>query len=147
MSKTAIVYASVHHGNTKKIVDAIAQECEGVELIDAAKVTDKDMLSYDAIGFASGIYYGKFHQSVLNFAGVNLPQGKKVFFICTYGGKENYASIEETVAQKRAVVIGRFGAKGYDTYGPFKIVGGLCKGHPDEQEIKAAVDFYKGLDL
>ena len=31
--KTAIVYASVHHGNTKKIIDAIAKENE-VELID-----------------------------------------------------------------------------------------------------------------
>jgi flavodoxin len=24
----AIVYASVHHGNTKKVVEAIAKECE-----------------------------------------------------------------------------------------------------------------------
>lgn len=31
--KTAIVYASVHYGNTKKIIDAIAKENE-VELID-----------------------------------------------------------------------------------------------------------------
>ena len=35
--KTAIVYASVHHGNTKKLVEAIAAQAEGVTLIDAAK--------------------------------------------------------------------------------------------------------------
>lgn len=32
----AIIYASVHHGNTQKVVEAIAKECE-VELIDATK--------------------------------------------------------------------------------------------------------------
>jgi len=31
--KTAIVYASVHHGNTKKIIDEIAKTND-VELID-----------------------------------------------------------------------------------------------------------------
>ena len=32
--KTAIVYASVHHGNTKKLLDEISKQCE-VDLIDA----------------------------------------------------------------------------------------------------------------
>ena len=56
--KTAIVYASVHHGNTKKIVDEIAKAQE-VELVDATQMKEKDLSGYDLIGFASGIYYGK----------------------------------------------------------------------------------------
>ena len=32
--KTVIIYASVHHGNTKKLVERIAEKC-GVDLIDA----------------------------------------------------------------------------------------------------------------
>lgn len=35
--KTAIIYASVHHGNTKKIIDEIAKSNE-VDLIDATQV-------------------------------------------------------------------------------------------------------------
>ena len=35
--------------------------------------------------------------------------------------------------------------KGYDTFGPFKLVGGIAKGHPDEEDMKNAVDFVKGL--
>jgi flavodoxin len=36
----AIIYASVHHGNTKKVVEAIAKEC-GVELIfERQKISD-----------------------------------------------------------------------------------------------------------
>ena len=42
-------------------------------------------------------------------------------------------------------VIGKFGCKGYDTFGPFKLVGGIAKGHPDEEDIKNAVEFVKGL--
>ena len=34
--KTVIVYASVHHGNTKKLVEKIAEKCK-VDLIDAVQ--------------------------------------------------------------------------------------------------------------
>ena len=142
--KKAIIYASVHHGNTEKLVKSIAEECQ-VDLIDAVKQPDADLSSYDMIGFASGIYFSKFHQSLLGFAEKNLPDDKKVFLICTYGGSANYKSIEQILDKKRSKVIGKFGCKGYDTFGPFKLVGGIAKGHPDEEDIKNAVEFVKGL--
>ena len=76
--RTAIVYASVHHGNTEKLVKRIAEECQ-VNLIDAVKQPDADLSSYDMIGFASGIYFSRFHQSILEFAEKNLPDDKKIF--------------------------------------------------------------------
>jgi flavodoxin len=141
----AIVYASIHHGNTKKVVEAIAKECE-VELIDATQIKEADLSKYDAVGFASGIYYSKFHQAVLNFAAVNLYENAKVFFISTYGGNGSFKSIEAIAKRKNAVEIGRFSCKGYDTFGPFKLVGGLAKGHPDETDLDNAVAFIKGLE-
>ena len=51
--RTAIVYASVHHGNTEKLVKRIAEECQ-MDLIDAVKQPDADLSSYDMIGFVSG---------------------------------------------------------------------------------------------
>ena len=54
--RKAIVYASVHHGNTEKIVKGISEECQ-VDLIDAVKQPDADLSSYDMIGFASGIFF------------------------------------------------------------------------------------------
>ena len=62
--RTAIVYASVHHGNTEKLVKRIADECQ-FSLIDAVKQPNADLSSYDMIGFASEIYFSKFHQSLL----------------------------------------------------------------------------------
>ena len=142
--KTAIVYASVHHGNTKKIVEDIAKD-QNVDLVDATQVKEKDLSEYDAIGFASGIYYGKFHQTVLNFAAINLPQEKKVFLICTHGGSATFQSMEAILEGKNAKLIGKFSCKGYDTYGPLKLVGGIAKGHLDEKDLTTAVEFYKGI--
>ena len=97
------------------------------------------------IGFASGIYFSKFHQSILGFAEKNLPDDKKIFLICTYGGSANYKSLEQILDKKHSKVIGKFGCKGYDTFGPFKLVGGIAKDHPNEEDMKNAVDFVKGL--
>ena len=142
--KTAIIYASVHHGNAKKIIDEIAKSNE-VDLIDATQVTEKELSCYDLIGFASGVYYGKFHQTVLNFASVNLPANKNVFLICTCGGSAAFQSIEEVVKSKQGKVVGKFSCKGYDTFGPFKLVGGIAKGHPNDKDLADAVIFYKGI--
>ena len=142
--KTAIVYASVHHGNTKKIVDEIAKN-EEVDLIDATQIKEKNLSEYDLIGFASGIYFGKFHQSVLDFASVNEIEDKKVFLICTYGGSEAYKAIEPIIKSKGAEMVGKFSCKGYDTFGPFKLIGGVAKGHPNDMDLVAAVDFFENL--
>ena len=142
--KIAIIFASVHHGNTRKVVEQIAQNND-VDLIDATQVKEKDLSEYDRIGFASGIYYGKFHQSVLNFASVNLPEYKEVFLICTLGGSAAYQSIETIIKDKHCNVIGKFSCKGYDTFGPFKLVGGIAKGHPNERDLTAAMEFYQSL--
>ncbi|MCI8810243.1 MAG: flavodoxin [Oscillibacter sp.] len=143
--KTAIIYYSRHHGNTKKLVDAIAQDHE-VTLIDAVAQKETDLTPYDRIGFASGIYFGKFHESVLKFAEKNLPEGKQVFFLCTYGGKGNTKAITEAVRAKSSVILGEFGCHGFDTYGPFKLIGGICKGHPDARDLEDACRFFEGLD-
>ena len=143
--KSVIVYASTHHGNTRKVVEAIANEC-GVELVDATAVQEKDLSDYDLIGFASGIYAAQFHQQIKNFAQKNLPQNKKIFYIMTSAMDKDFSkSMESSIAGKNADVVGKFSCKGYNTFGPFKLVGGTGKGHPDEADLKAAIDFYKGI--
>ena len=89
----------------------------------------------------------KFSAQVLNFAKVNLPMEKDVFFIATAGNprKNYFDSITEITEEKKCRERGRYQCKGFDTYGPLKLVGGIQKGHPDEEELKAAVDFYKGI--
>ena len=142
--KTVIIYASVHHNNTKELVCAIAAEND-IDVVDATKITEKDLSGYDLIGFASGIYFGKMHQSVINFAEVNLPEHKDVFLICTYGGKPVFDSIKKIVKEKQGRIVGEFSCKGFDTFGPFKLIGGISKGHPDKNDLDNAKAFFKGL--
>lgn len=144
--KTAIVYYSKHHGNTKQLLDAIAAEND-VTLIDALAPQTTDLTGYDAVGFASGIYYSKFHKTVLEFAKQHLPASKPVFFIYTYGAeKAGYTkAIEAAVSEHNAKVLGSFGCFGFNTFGPFKLIGGLAKGHPDLNDLANALAFYSGI--
>ena len=83
--RTAVCYYSRHHGNTRKVLEAMAREGE-IDLIDATVCQTVRLEDYDCVGFASGVYFGKFHTSVLHAARQYLPHGKPVFFVCTYGG-------------------------------------------------------------
>lgn len=143
--KTIIIYASIHHGNTYKLVEAIADKYD-IETVDATKVTEKDLSDYDLIGFASGIYGFNFHQAILNFASANLPENKDIFFMTTSAMNKDFnESMLKAIADKKANVKGYYHCHGYNTFGPFKIVGGTSKGHPDEKDIAEAVKFYEGL--
>ena len=143
--KSVIITASVHRGNTRKVVDAIANEFE-VDVIDATKVKEKDVSGYDLIGFASGIYGFNLHQSIINFASVNLPPYKKIFLLTTSAMDKDFSqSFMQAIENKSATVVGKFSCHGYNTFGPFKLVGGTSKGHPDERDISNAIEFYKEL--
>lgn len=144
--KAAIVYYSRHHGNTKKLLDAMAKRC-ALSLIDVAEQDCPDLSGYDVVGFASGIYYSKFHKTVLRAAKECLPQGKKVFFVYTYGAeKTGYTDAIATVVQgKNAEILGEYGCFGFNTFGPFKLIGGMAKGHPDRDELDRAASFCANL--
>ena len=141
--KTAIVYHSHHHNNTKKLLDAISEN-DNVTLIKASDSPYIDLSGYDIIGFASGIYYQKFHDTVLKFAENNLPPDKKVFFIYTCGRNRNtYTNaIQKITDVKDAQLLGIYSCPGFDTFGPFKLVGGISKGRPNEGDIDGAVNFF-----
>lgn len=144
--KTAIVYASTHHGNTKKLVDAIAEAHE-VTMLNAFIQKSADLTGFDRIGFASGIAYGKYYAPLLAFMENSLPEGKEVFFLHTAGSpREDQNAAAKAIADARSCTcLGTYFCKGFDTYGPFRLIGGIAKGHPTEAEIKAAVQFYSKL--
>ena len=144
--KTAIVYYSEHHGNTKKLLDAIAAKHD-VTLIDVTKTPGADLSVYDRIGLASGIYYSSFAKQLLAWAEENLPEGKDVFYIFTHGAPKGMFlnAVRKIAEAKHCRELGDYHCQGYDTFGPFKLVGGIAKGHPTEDEISGAVSFYEGL--
>ena len=144
---TAIVYYSKHHGNTKKLLDAIRSADPSLILIDVTEQPDAELSSYDRIGFASGIYFTSFAKQLLSFADAPLPENKDVFYIYTHGAPVGgfLKSIRGITEKKHCRELGSYHCLGFDTFGPFRMVGGIAKGHPSEEEIAAAVRFYQEL--
>ena len=146
MEKAVIIYASTHHGSTRKLTEAIATQYD-IQLIDATKQRTADLSAYDLIGFASGIDFGKFYESVEQFLEQNLPENKRVFFLYTCARvSARFTETVKTAARKKgAVILGEYGCRGFNTYGPWKLMGGMNKGHPDPEEMRGAVQFFESF--
>ena len=143
--KSIIIYESTHHGNTRKLVEAIEVKYN-VETVSIENAESIDLSGYDMIGLAAGIAFGKFYKRMEQFA-AKIPSGNRVFLLYTCGNPGNgyVKNITKTLESKGVKVMGSYGCKGYDTYGPFKVVGGIAKGHPTEEEIRGAVAFYNRI--
>lgn len=142
---TAIILESTHHGNTKKVCDAIGQKYD-IDIIDVGSNID-NLEQYDLIGFASGVAYGKYYTTITDVVRNKLPNNKNVFFIYTCGRlSRDYASeVKKIASEKNCNILGTYGCKGYDTYGPLKLIGGINKNSPTENEINAAIDFFEDI--
>lgn len=146
--RALIVYASTHHGNTRKVVEAISKAYQ-IEMVDATALGEKDLSDYGMIVLASGIYGGMFHKAIQNFAVKNLPNGnvdsnaKKIFYVMTSAMNKDFSKfMNQFIAGKNVEVVGSFSCTGYNTFGPFKLIGGTGKGHPDEKDLQDAVEAF-----
>jgi len=145
--KTVILYASSHHGNTKKIAQAMA-EVLGAELVDLTREQKTDLSACELVGFASGIYYGKVHNAMKNFLErTQFRAGQRAFAVCTCGANnEGYARMMEGLLEEKGLsCAGSFWCRGFDTFGPFKLVGGIAKGRPNGTDLERARGFARGL--
>ena len=146
MSNVCIVYSSTHHGNTEKVLNKIKEKFPETVLIKAGDFNPDDFNRYEAIGFASGIFYFKFAKPVDKLFERALVSGvQKLFFIYTAGAVN--AGFEKALRKKTEqsgkICLGIFGCKGFDTFGPLKLIGGLNKNRPNEKDFKNAIDFFE----
>ncbi len=143
MKKCLIVYNSYHHGNTKKIAAAMA-EASGAELCTVDDLNSQNLQDYERFGFGAGIAYGKHYDKLLKAVDTLDLRGKTAFVFSTSGSgksESNNASLIELLKKSGANIAGSFACKGFDTAGPFKLIGGIAKGHPDAADIEAARKF------
>ncbi|MBQ3205737.1 MAG: flavodoxin [Peptococcaceae bacterium] len=146
MKKTVIIYASTHHGNTRKLIEAISEKYQ-IDIIDAIEQKFANLSEYDLIGFASGIDFGKFYDAVEQFLKDNLPENKAVFFMytCARDDKDFTYTMRTEAMKRHALLMGEYGCRGYNTYGAWKVIGGMNKHHPTKKELDGAVQFYELL--
>lgn len=141
-----ILYASSHHGNTQKVVEAM-REVSGAVLVDIHKDEIPDMSNTKALGVATGIYKGKPDEKLRQvLSGLNVSPAVDGFVVTTSGSGKDYSKIiRKWMNEKHIGDAGSFTCKGFDTFGIFKLFGGIAKGHPNEKELSAAKQFAKEL--
>ena len=147
MKKAVLFYYSYHHENTKKVAEAIADKC-GARLVHVPVHEEVDLKDYDLVGFASGIYMSEFGKPIRTFAQqMEGLEGKECFTLYTCGAPAGTfdGAFADMLEKKGAHISGRHHCRGFDTFGPFKLVGGIAKGHPTAAETDAAAAFVAGL--
>lgn len=134
-----IVYKSIYHGNTKKILEAMQQElkCKMVTTKQAASI---ELEKYKVVILGSGIYFTSHHPEVMNIAG-RLKSSQQVIIVSTRGcpflGKYHQA-IKEVLQERKVSVLGEFSCRGYDCTGPYNLSNGGNKGKPNEGDAMRA---------
>ena len=146
--KTLIVYISYHHGNTEVVARAMGEVLDA-ELRSPAAVMPGQLADFDLVGFASGNYFGRFDMRLISFIeGLPRYEGKKAFVFSTYGGfghEVAHNELKKYLMDKGFKVVGEWYCLGFDTYGFYKLLGGIYKGRPNEGDIEEAKEFARGL--
>jgi flavodoxin len=147
--KTLIICASIHHQNTQKIAEAMAEVLNAF-VIKPEEVKIEELNQYDLIGFGSGIYLWKQHRALLKLAD-SLPEMNKNCFLFSTSGDKNqdiakwHKPLKDRLVKKGFKVLGDFNCLGWDTIGPLKLFGGMNKGRPDEKDLENAKEFAKKM--
>ncbi|WP_433662829.1 flavodoxin family protein [Nocardia sp. CA-128927] len=148
--KAIIVCTSVSHGNTKRIADLMGHVLSA-RVVTPDEVDAAELATYDIVGFGSGIFLGAFHSQLREFI-ESLPQEqrRKAFVFATSGFPEARLQpftrpLVKLLQQKGFEVAGTFSCRAFDTYAPFKLVGGIRKNRPNGADLAAARAFAERL--
>lgn len=146
-----VICASVHHGNTARVARCIADVLHAdVRAPHAVAVGSLD--EHGLVGFGSGVYYGRLHESLFDWLG-ELPDVSELtrpaFVFSTSGlpvlAKLWHAPFKRLLSRKGFDVVGEFACRGFDTWGPLWLTGGLNRKHPDTRDLQRAQAFARHL--
>jgi flavodoxin len=139
-----IVCESVHHGNTAKVAKALEKALHA-EVRKPADVDAGTLAEYGLIGFGSGIYLARHHRALFEKVGGLDLRGRRVFIFSTAGfplfKPVFHLELKARLLWKGARIVGEFTCPGHDTYGPYRLIGGLNKGRPNQEDLGRAKEF------
>ena len=149
--KSLIIVISIHHNNTLKIGKVIANVLDA-QIKSPEQINPKELKDYDIVGFGSGIYGEKHHQTLLELADT-IPQAinKKAFIFSTSAimGKtkvaKDHSKLRTKLESKGYIIVDEFACKGFNTNSFMKYFGGMNKGRPNAEDIKKAEEFAENL--
>lgn len=149
--KSLILCKSVHHGNTARVAQAMAGVL-GAE-VAAPEVVPYNILGQcGLLGLGSGVYYGRMHHGLLEWLrGLpDAPEPTTPALVFSTSGlpvlaKLWHAPLKKLLARKGFELVGEFACRGFDTWGPLWLAGGLNRQRPDARDLARAVEFARKL--
>jgi flavodoxin len=149
--KTLLVVYSYHHNNTQKVAEVFAKALDA-EIVAPQQTDPNSLGGYDLVGFGAGIDSGRHYKQLLDFADQLPNAGNKKAFIFSTSGVSNpkykakiHTALREKLTAKGYVIIDEFNCHGFNTNSFLKAFGGMNKGHPNEEDQKAAEEFAKKI--
>ena len=149
--KSLILCRSIHHQNTAHIAHVMAEVLKAdVACPEEFPYTSLD--DYELVGFGSGVYYGRLHAMLFAWLHglADCREARKRAFVFSTSGlpflsKIWHAPLKKLLVRKGFDVVAEFACRGFDTWGPLWLTGGLNRKHPDERDLERARDFAKRL--
>ena len=145
--KSTIVCKSVHHGNTMKVARVMADVLDA-DLFTPEDARSADLDGYDLYGFGSGIYAFRHHPSILNLVPDLRVSGGRSFIFSTYGlGPVTlyHRSLRRRLHGAGIPVVGEFSCKGLDRFAFLRLIGGINRGRPNDEDLRLARCFAVNL--
>jgi flavodoxin len=150
MDALLVVY-SYHHNNTLKIAEVFAKVLDA-KIVTPQQANPKELQKYTLIGFGAGIDSGKHYKPLIDLAD-QLPTvtDKKVFIFSTSGVSNPkykakiHTTLREKLQTKGYSVVDEFNCHGFNTNSLLKVLGGMNKGRPNEEDLKHAEEFAGNL--
>ena len=150
-ARSLILCKSVHHGNTARVAAAIAAVL-GADIASPGDVPYTSLPRRELVGFGSGVFYGRMHQALFDWlAGLpDAPEPVMPGFVFSTSGlpclaKLWHAPLVRLLARKGFDVRGAFACRGFDTWGPLWLAGGLNRKHPDAADLERAAVFARRI--
>jgi len=145
-----IVCCSRSHGNTGKVAHAIAEVLRA-QVVEPAGIDPHHIADYDLVGFGSGIYAASYDRELRRFV-ASLPRvrDRSAFVFATAGLGRVFelpirASLPRLVESAGFRVLGTFCCPGFDTWLPLRLIGGINKGRPDNDDLERARRFARRM--
>ena len=149
--KTLVICKSVHHHSTARVAERIANVLRA-EVLPPEEVPYTSLDEYGLVGFGSGVYYGRFHEALVSWVR-GLPEqalARKPAFVFSTSGlsclwKLWHGPFTRELARKGFDVLGEFHCRGFDSWGPLWLTGGINRRHPDERDLARAAEFARTM--
>ncbi|WP_030721852.1 flavodoxin family protein [Streptomyces sp. NRRL F-2580] len=147
--KTLLVCTSVSHGNTRRMAQAMAQVLDA-RVVTPQEATAVEPADYDLVGFGSGIFSQRMHPDLLGYVRTLPASSGRAFVFATSGLPElPFAPFTRPLVrllQARGFHIEpTFTCRAFDTWAPFKPLGGINKHRPNAADLTAARAFARRL--